>query len=135
MSILERILHIRKHSGLSTRQFEFKIGKSNGYINQLKKRGSSPAADVISKIIESYPEYNLQWLMTGEGDMYSKNVDLSSEPAAKYQDKKSIDQIVDERIDIRIKSELENYKSTLIQLIIDELDKEIIASNKKLKKP
>lgn len=69
----ERILEIQKEvEPRSQRAFELGIGKTNGYLNMMKKRGSIPSADVILSIIDKYPNFSLEWLMTGKGDKYSK---------------------------------------------------------------
>lgn len=71
--IIERIHEILKDTGISTRKFELSIGKSSGYLNTSNKSKSDVGAQVILSIIKKYPEYNLIWLMTGEGDMKAPN--------------------------------------------------------------
>ncbi len=69
MSILKRFDDIRKDQGISKAAFEKRIAKSNGYIAGLEKRDGAPGADVILDVIRVFPEYNLIWIMTGEGNM------------------------------------------------------------------
>lgn len=75
MTAVDRILEILKDTGLSARQFEISIGKTSGYLNSLVKRGSSPSINVISKIIEVYPQYNGEWIISGRGSMIHKEKD------------------------------------------------------------
>lgn len=76
MEIVDRIKQIVEQEDISYRSFETSINKSNGYIKQvLEKKGSLPSVDVILTIIDKYPKYNLQWLMTGKGSMLNSSED------------------------------------------------------------
>lgn len=55
-----------KSINISIKKFEEAVGLSNGYINNLK---SQPREENIQKIIQSFPNLNRIWLLTGEGDM------------------------------------------------------------------
>ena len=46
--------------------FEQMIGASNGYVKSIK---DSISSDKIIKISKSFPELNINWLLTGEGQM------------------------------------------------------------------
>ena len=72
-SVKERILAFIKHKGLSQGKFETMCGISNGYINNLK---SSPTVPVLQKIIGAFPDVNLEWLVSGIGEM--KKTDTTS---------------------------------------------------------
>lgn len=75
MSVLKRIMEIQQEATNSQRSFELSIGKSSGYLNQLNKNDSMPSLEVILKILEVYPKYNLNWLALGEEPKYrSKTV-------------------------------------------------------------
>jgi len=52
----------------SIRKFEEMCGLTNGTIASIKVKG--PSADIVSKISDKCPELNLNWLFTGEGEMY-----------------------------------------------------------------
>lgn len=58
---------ISRQYGLSIRAFEEKCNITNGTIGSIKVKG--PSADVLSKISSTCPELNLNWLVTGEGNM------------------------------------------------------------------
>lgn len=66
MSVKERIIEFIDFKGVSKRGFAASIGKSNSYVNNIV---SSISTDVISVIKENYPELNIDWLITGEGEM------------------------------------------------------------------
>lgn len=64
----DRILKFsKKYLGIGQNQFETKCGISNGYISKLKK--GSMGADIMNKISKVYPNLNLEWVVTGEGEM------------------------------------------------------------------
>jgi transcriptional regulator with XRE-family HTH domain len=65
-SVKGRILAFIKYKGLSQGKFESTCGISNGYINNLK---SSPTVPVLQKIISAFPDVNLEWLVSGIGEM------------------------------------------------------------------
>lgn len=76
MTIKERITKFLELKGLSQRKFETEVGLSNGYLNSLR---NAPGADKMQRIIDTYPELNLDWLLTGEGDMLkSSGVDSTA---------------------------------------------------------
>jgi len=66
MSVKERIKEFILHKEITNSAFEKSIDASNGYINSISK---SIGLDKISKIVETYPELSLDWLLTGEGKM------------------------------------------------------------------
>ncbi len=70
MNIANRIKRFIHASKLTLSEFDKSIGTANGYIGkQIKSRGSV-GSHIIEKIISAYPNLNVYWLMTGEGDMF-----------------------------------------------------------------
>ena len=66
MDIRERLKIFIAHSGLTVREFERSIDRSNGYVNSIRK---GIPADTIERILEQYPTLNRDWLMYNEGTM------------------------------------------------------------------
>lgn len=62
-----RLKQFIKANGLKINAFEKSINVSNGYINSISK---GIGADVSLKIIREYPKINLDWLLTGNGEMF-----------------------------------------------------------------
>ncbi len=73
--IIEKILDKKK---LSVREFELKIGVSNGTIGKAIQRNGSIGFDKIQKTIEIFPDLNPSWLLTGEGEMLKSELHLES---------------------------------------------------------
>jgi len=62
----ERLILFLKHIGISQFKFEQKVGLSRGMVNKI---GDNITASSLAKITAVYPELNINWLKTGEGQM------------------------------------------------------------------
>ena len=70
---IERLDKFVRTLETSRRVFEKNVGVSNGYIcNQLKRKGSI-SSDILERIVLSYPEINLTWLLTGHRHIVPRN--------------------------------------------------------------
>ncbi|NNF75312.1 MAG: hypothetical protein HKN00_09025 [Flavobacteriaceae bacterium] len=74
MKAIHRIMQFVRSKGMSVRRFDISIGAANGYTLRMEKNNASVGSDVLEKIHETYPELNLEWIITGEGEMYHKKV-------------------------------------------------------------
>ena len=83
--VVDRIGKIIAVKGLSVRAFEQSISASNGAIGRAINKGSDIGAMWLSKIIETYPDINATWLLTGAGIMLQSDADVpiaTAEPTA-----------------------------------------------------
>ena len=65
-NIFDRIQYIIDREGLNISSFSKEIGVVDQTVrNILKKRGSKPGFDVLSKIIQRFTWVDARWLMTG----------------------------------------------------------------------
>jgi hypothetical protein len=64
----ERILQFIDYKNLSKNKFYKETGLANGILD----KNSGLSAESIEKIYSKYPEINLHWLLTGEGEMLRK---------------------------------------------------------------
>ena len=69
MTISERLREFIKTENMSVCEFERMISAGNGYVARIKK-GIKP--DRLETISLKFPRLNLQWLLTGEGEMLLK---------------------------------------------------------------
>lgn len=67
----ERLKKIINSLNIRNKAFEELIGLSNGTIHNINKRGS--VSMYIAKRIANVIPVNINWLMTGEGEMYKGN--------------------------------------------------------------
>lgn len=72
--IIERVGQYISTKGLSVRSFEQSIGASNGAIGRAISKNSDIVSSWVSKIIETYPDINTEWLISGKGPMMSADL-------------------------------------------------------------
>lgn len=61
------------YKGLSQGRFEKLVGLSNGYLDKLRH---APSVAKTQIIIDTFPELNRTWLLTGEGEMLNSDSPL-----------------------------------------------------------
>jgi hypothetical protein len=65
MTSIDRTIQFIEFKGIKKSSFYKNTGLSNGYLDKVKELG----ADKILSIISFYTELNIEWLITGEGEM------------------------------------------------------------------
>ena len=65
-AIKQRFNKLIEYLAISKREFERRINVSNGYLNQLRHM---PKEEILERISIQFPELNISWLLTGEGEM------------------------------------------------------------------
>lgn len=109
---INRIMLVIKHLGISARQFDISIGTANGYILRMQKNNASVGSDVIERIIQLYPQINLVWLITGEGNMLLENTKTKTS-----QTNLEIEQYINDKLSEKWSAE----KKVLLDEILKEL--------------
>lgn len=66
MGIKERLMQFVGYKNISVQAFESNVNLSNGAVS---KMGEGTRRSTIDKISNVYPELNINWLLTGEGEM------------------------------------------------------------------
>lgn len=66
MTLKDRLKEVRDYAKMGQTNFEKHTGISGGYFNNLK---SSIGSDTVLKIVDKFPELNIDWLITGKGSM------------------------------------------------------------------
>lgn len=74
--IIDRILKIIELYNENKSIFYKKTGLSNGFLDKVKDIGVSK----LEYILKVYPEINPIWLLTGEGNIYVKEANVTAEP-------------------------------------------------------
>jgi hypothetical protein len=104
----ERLIEFLAYLAIGQNKFEDIVGLSRAYVSHIK---SSVGSDIIFKIYEAYPELNLEWLITGNGNMLrSENKNTATSKGAKIcqgcKDKEKtiksmekINQLLEDKID------------------------------------
>ena len=68
-AILSRIQEISVNEGITIGAIERSIGASKGVLSRAISNGTDIQSKWIQKIVENYPQYSSDWLLTGEGHM------------------------------------------------------------------
>jgi hypothetical protein len=66
MNTKERLRQFVKYKGMGRNRFEEFVGISSGYIST---KSPSVGSEIIEKIVHFYPDLNIEWLVTGNGEM------------------------------------------------------------------
>lgn len=69
MEIVQRIYNYLEHKSITAYEFERSVGLSNGYLNSRKNGTRGIGSEILEKIYRTYPDLNLIWLVTGDGNM------------------------------------------------------------------
>lgn len=128
LKTIDRLMQFIKFAGLSARQFDLSIGASNGYTLRMQKNHASVGSDIIANIVKVYPQLNIVWLITGEGEMLKTEeeeliLDFEKLPKEKQSE---IEQIIEAKIKERQEEELKR--------LLKEVTKEIERTKKKMGK-
>lgn len=80
-----RFEEISKQEGITIGALEKKIGASKGVLSRAIAKGTDIQAKWIESVVENYPQYSAEWLLTGKGSMLKeeKTEDVSA-PVVSY---------------------------------------------------
>lgn len=70
----ERLKQLIDYYGISTNLFSQKIGVSEGAIRKILTQNTTIRSDTLEKISQNFTEINMDWLITGRGEMLLKNL-------------------------------------------------------------
>lgn len=73
MNVKDRIKSFIRSGGMSVSEFEKSISVANGYVNSISR---SIGVDKLESMLEKYPALNIEWLITGRGEMLHKDVEV-----------------------------------------------------------
>ncbi|WP_299677569.1 hypothetical protein [uncultured Dokdonia sp.] len=80
MNVNDRAKLFVKSQEITMKTFERSINASNGYMNNITR---SISLEKIALIVQKYPLLNIEWLLTGKGDMLKSLIDIN-EPESQY---------------------------------------------------
>ncbi|GIJ96609.1 transcriptional regulator [Capnocytophaga stomatis] len=70
-----RIKEFIDFKGVSVRKFEESVGFSNGSFASQFKNNKTIGVDRVENILQTYPELNAEWLLTGRGQMLKSDIE------------------------------------------------------------
>ena len=72
-TVIERLFYYFEKKGIKHTPVESELGLSNGYFGKMLKRNGSMGDEILQKIFSKFPELNIVWIMTGNGEMELSN--------------------------------------------------------------
>lgn len=129
--IKERIYLLIKELDMSARAFCKSIGQSEGWAKNI---GKGIGTDVVNNILLTYPQVNMTWLVTGEGEMFIDPEQLiASDNHSTYYINNNYKEMYEEvRIDNK---DLRDENRKLRESLLEEMHKNqsLIIENSQLK--
>lgn len=68
MDVIDRVKQVIEHYGISVSAFADEIGVQRSSMSHLLNGRNKPSLDFVMKLVDSYPEVNLYWLLKGDGN-------------------------------------------------------------------
>lgn len=125
LKTIDRLIQFVQYTGLSARQFDLSIGVSNGYTLRMQKNNASIGSDVLEKILEVYPQLDVVWLLTGQGEMIKKQkVDFSIGIDKVFKEKQ-------DEIESLIELKIQEYQRREFNGLLKEINEAVIKTLKK----
>jgi len=69
MKIIDRLFEYIDYQSIKIYPFEQRIGVSNGYLSKQRARKADIGESILCRILENCPDLNVDWLLTGLGNM------------------------------------------------------------------
>ena len=133
MDISKRLKNFLYFKQIKVSNFESQIGFSNGYVNSITR---SIGNHKLAKIVERFPELNIEWLLVGKGSMLKSSAPDSAvvnEPETPYNYTVSkLDQAQEKIIALQEKLIEARDKFLDKDKKLFELQNDFIASQKKI---
>jgi hypothetical protein len=119
--MVKRLREFINKQGISVRSFEQKISASDGMIRRAITNNTDIQCKWIVNIADNYPQLNLEWLLTGKGQMLKEVQPVKEEKGAETVPTQQIFELLKQRLEEKDKQ-------------ITEKDKQITTLTETLKK-
>lgn len=96
----DRISHIIRAKNLTAAEFAIQLGIQPSNVSHLLSGRNNPSLDFVKKLKETFPEYNLDWIVMGQGpitvsDSFKKPM-VETMPVAKQEASTEQSEIVED---------------------------------------
>ncbi|WP_330925277.1 hypothetical protein [Candidatus Sororendozoicomonas aggregata] len=78
-TVNDRINAVLKHTGLKKYQFALKTGISNTFMSDVTLGKQKPSCVMLCGIANSFPKVDMNWVLTGSGEMLRKETPSNEE--------------------------------------------------------
>jgi len=72
-NILKAFTKVSENENIKITQLEKVIGASKGVLSRAITNNSDVQAKWFLSLVENYPQYNIEWLVTGNGEMLKQD--------------------------------------------------------------
>ena len=72
--MINRISKIIKEKNLSSAKFADEIGVQRSSISHVLSGRNKPSLEFIQKILKAYPDIDINWLLSGKGNIFSGSI-------------------------------------------------------------
>ena len=95
--IKDRIAHIIRAKNLTAAEFAIQLGIQPSNISHLLSGRNNPSLEFVKKLKETFPEYNLEWIIFGKGPMTVSEPFREMQPMsdAQIQDSRNTEKALD----------------------------------------
>ena len=129
MEMKDRIAHIIRAKNLTAAEFALRLGIQPSNISHLLSGRNNPSLDFVKKLKETFPEYNLDWIIFGRGPVTVSEPFVASVPfeqiSAVEEPEKSDTHLSEESlfnppedVDLPMKQPVSSTDSVLKQIIL-----------------
>lgn len=125
-TILTRIQEITSNERMTIGAMERSIGASKGVLSRAISNGTDIQSKWIQIIVENYPRYSPEWLLTGKGNMLKGAIEQP--PSPQQSNEKEPTQLLNQLLDT-IKEQAEEIGQLKEQVRQLTIEKERLASN------
>ena len=70
MEIGDRVKKVREHMGVSQKDFSVALKASQGVMSDIERSKKDISRNLLVNLIIRYPDVNMNWLLTGRGEMF-----------------------------------------------------------------
>ena len=78
----DRIAHIIRAKNLTAAEFALRLGIQPSNVSHLLAGRNNPSLEFVKKLKETFPEYNLDWIVMGKGAMTVSEPFMEPKPSA-----------------------------------------------------
>lgn len=82
MSVKQRITSYIEYKEIKQIAFTNSIGVSKGYVGAISR---SIGTNILNRISKHYPDLNIEWLLTGSGEMIKTESNVVNEKKTEYE--------------------------------------------------
>ncbi len=80
--MIQRIRNLISAKNLTASAFADRIGVPRSTISHVLSGRNNPSLELVQKILDGFPDININWLIRGSGRMFSEGYDLFSQDSA-----------------------------------------------------